>query len=223
MPLFRLLHAPETVAGPGGRRGWHVTRSFLSPLPFSTSDGSAGPRLPHPTTKQSHVKFTRDFVDSCHPLCLVPPTLTGLTPRFKRERVGFFFWSSVPPLRTLLTATPSLAPKRELEGVSLPPPTPPSAAPRINAPGLRTASTPPACAPHQCPRPACRVNAPGLRAVSMPPACAPCRRPQPARCINPSPPSPALCPCLRIDTPTWCAVSMPSPVQEEGLLSPPLL
>ena len=49
---------------------------------------------PHPTTKQSHVKFTRDFVDSCHPLCLVPPTPT---PRFKRERVGVFFWSSVPP------------------------------------------------------------------------------------------------------------------------------
>ena len=49
-------------------------------------------------------------------------------------------------------------------------------------------------------------------------ACALRQRPWPACCINPPPPSPALCPCLCIDTPAWCTVSMPSPVQEEGLL-----
>ena len=176
---------------------------------------------PHPTTKQSHVKFTRDFVDSCHPLCLVPPTPT---PRFKRERVGFFFWLSVPPLRTLLTATPSLAPKRELEGVSscLPCPlqrlpllrptsTPPACMPCqcprpahcINAPSLHAASTPLACAPRQCPWPARRINAPGLRAASMPLACAPCQCPRPARCVDapglhaastPPPPFPCVVP-----------------------------
>ena len=129
----------------------------------------------------------------------MPPTPT---PRFKREWVGFLFWLSVPPLRTLSTATPSLAPKRELEGVSsclscplqrLPPPHPASMPPGlctvsmplacvlrqclrparcINAPGLCAASTPPTCAPRQRPQPARRVNAPGLRAVLMPPACA---------------------------------------------------
>ena len=139
-----------------------------------------------PTSKQSHVKFTRDFVDSCHPLCLVPPTPT---PRFKRDWVGFLFWSSVPPFRTLSTATPSLAPKRESEGVSsclsCPPPPPPSAAPRVNAP-----------------QPAHCVNAPGLRAASTPPACAPCQRPQPAR---------------HVDAPGLCAASTPPPLPLHSL------
>ena len=138
----------------------------------------------------------------------MPPTPT---PRFKREWLGFLFWSLVPPLRTLSTATPSLAPKRESEGVSsclscplqcLPPPRPASM-----PPGLRTASTPLACVPRQCPRPARRINTPGLCAASTPPACAPRQRPQPARCVDaPSlraastlPPFPCT-PCLCIDT-----------------------
>ena len=144
------------------------------------------------------------------PPCLVPPTPT---PHFKREWVGFLFWSSVPPLCTLSTATPSLAPKRELEGVSsclscplqrLPPLRPVSTPPacalhqrpwpacRVNAPGLRVTSTPLACVPHQHPRPVRRVNAPSLRAVSTPPPCVLCRCPWPVRCINPSSASPAL-------------------------------
>ena len=135
----------------------------------------------------------------------MPPTPT---PRFKRERVGFFFLLSVPPLRTLLTATPSLAPKRELEGVSsclpcplqrLPLPRPastPPALPRqcprpahcVNTPSLCATSTPLACAPRQCPWPARRVNAPGLRTVSTPPACTLHQPLPPFPCVVPLPP-----------------------------------
>ena len=157
----------------------------------------------------------------------MPPTPT---PRFKRDWVGFFFWSSVPPLLP--------RPQTRVGGgfllSFLPPPTPPSAvhralrqrpwpACRVNAPGLHTASTP---------WPVHRINTPGLCAASMPPACALCQRPRavstPPACAlhQPLPPFPST-PCLCIDTPAWCAVSMPSPVQEEGLLpgfspSPPL-
>jgi hypothetical protein len=156
------------------------------------------------------------------PPCLVPPTPT---PHFKREWVGFLFWSSVPPLCTLSTATPSLAPKRELEGVSsclpcplqrlpLPRPasTPPACMPRqcprpahcVNAPSLRAASTPLACAPRQCPWPARRVNAPGLRAASMPLACAPRQCPRPVRHVN--------APGLRaVSTPPACTLHQPLP------------
>ena len=156
---------------------------------------------PHPTTKQSHVKFTRHFVDSCHPSLSRAPN----PPRFKCERVGFFFWSSVPPLRTLSTTTPSLAPNCESEGDSsclscplqrLPPPRPTSTPPacalrqrpwpayRVNAPGLRAASMPLACAPCQCPWPERRVNAPSLRTVPTPPACTLSRRPRPVHCVD---------------------------------------
>jgi hypothetical protein len=157
------------------------------------------------------VKFTRDFVDSCHPLCLVPPTPT---PRFKREQVGVFFWSSVPPLRALSTATPSLAPKRELEGVSscLP-------CPLQRLPLPRPASTPPACMPCQCPRPAHCVNAPSLRAASTPLACAPRQCPWPARRVN--------APGLRyVDAPGLRAASTPPPLPlrcaPASALTPPL-
>ena len=88
-----------------------------------------------------------------------------------------------------------------------------------------SALTPLACALRQCPQPVRCVNALACAPRQRPPACAPCQRPRPARCVDaPSlraastPPSPALCPCLCIDTPAWCAVSMPSHVQEEGLL-----
>ena len=138
------------------------------------------------------------------PPCLVPPTPT---PRFKRERVGFLFWSSsVPPLLTLSTATPSLAPKRESEGVSSCLPCPLQ---RLHPP--RPSSTSPACVPRQCPRPAHCVDAPSLRAASMPPACALCRRPRPARFV---------------DTPGLRAASAPPPLPlrcaPASALTPPL-
>ena len=182
------------------------------------------------------MKFTRDFVDSCHPsLSRAPNPHPSL-----QTRVGgvSFLVVGAPPLYSV-NRHPLPRPQTQVGGgfllSFLPPPTPPSAAPRVNAPGLCTASTPLACVPRQCPRPACHINTPGLCAASTPPACAPRQRPQPARRVN----APALCavsmplacalhqpllrfpctPCLCIDTPAW-AVSMPSPVQEEG--SPPL-
>ena len=118
--------------------------------------------------------------------CPQPPPLAS-----NASGWGFFFGHRCPPPYSV-NRHPLPRPQTRVGGgfllPSLPPPTPPSAAPRINAPSLRAASTPLACAPRQCPWPARRVNAPGLRATSMPPACALCRRPRPARCINPSPP-----------------------------------
>ena len=121
---------------------------------------------PHPTTKQSHVKFTRDFVDSCRPsLSRAPNPHPSL-----QTRVGgvSFLVVGAPPLCTLSTATPSLAPKRESEGFPLVFPAPSNAS-LHRAP--RPASTPLACVPRQCPRPVRHVNAPSLRAVSTPLRC----------------------------------------------------
>ena len=146
---------------------------------------------PHPTTKQSHVKFTRDFVDSCHPsLSRAPNPRPSLQTRV--AGVSFLVVGAPPPYS--VNRHPLPRPQTRVGGgfllSFLPPPMPPSAVPRVNAPGLHAASTPLACAPHQHPQPVRRVNAPSLRAVSTPPACA---------LHQPLPPFPCT-PCLCIDT-----------------------
>ena len=138
---------------------------------------------PHPTTKQSHVKFTRDFVDSCHPsLSRAPNPHPSLQTRV--AGVSFLVVGAPPPYS--VNRHPLPRPQMRVGGgfllSFLPPPTPPSAAPRVNAPqpahcvnapGLCAASMPPACVPHQRPWPARRINTPSLCATSTPPACAP--------------------------------------------------
>ena len=80
----------------GGRRGWHVTRSFLSPLPFSTSDGSDGsknlcPALILPThTPSSSCKETSMMSlasEAINPLQVGPPVASRACPRTRTPRL----------------------------------------------------------------------------------------------------------------------------------------
>ena len=158
---------------------------------------------PHPTTKQRHVKFTRDFVDSCHPLCLVPPTPT---PRFKRDWVGFLFWSSVPPPSVLCQPPPPPSPPNaSRRGFPLVFPAPSNASLR-RAP--RPASTPLACVPRQCPRPARRINAL---------ACAPHQHPRPVRRVNAPSLRAVSTPPRCVDAPGLRAASTPPPLPLHSL------
>ena len=118
---------------------------------------------------------------------------------------GFFFGCRCP-------SPPSLAPKRESEGVSsclscplqcLPPPCPASM-----PPGLRTASTPLACVPRQCPRPARRINAL---------ACAPHQHPRPVRRVNAPSLRAVSTPPRCVDAPSLRAASTPPPLPLHSL------
>ena len=114
--------------------------------------------------------------------CPQPPPLAS-----NASGWGFFLVVGAPPPYSV-NRHPLPRPQTRVGGgfllPSLPPPTPPSAAPRINAPGLHATSMPPACALRQRPQPARRINAPGLCAASMPLACAPRQCPRPARHVN---------------------------------------
>ena len=98
------------------------------------------------TNMSRAVLSARDFVDSRLVSCPQHPTNTLAS---NASGWGFFFGCRCPPsppLRTLSTATPSLAPKRESEGVPsclfLPPQRLPAPRPCLSTPSLCCVSAP---------------------------------------------------------------------------------
>ena len=99
---------------------------------------------PHPTTKQSHVKFARDFVDSCPTLSRAANPHSSLQTR--AGGVSFLVVGAPPPYS--VNRHPLPRPQTRLGGgfllSFLPPPMPPCAAPLpVDALALRAASAPP--------------------------------------------------------------------------------